>query len=143
MWGSVVARGLLCLDRAEHAIPDAARFEGAGRLEVFELEEDTTIFCQYKASSHNLCAYQPAALDKALDSTRGVSIQGFACEAGNFTEPIFVGLDCTVSDERAALMSDTVCEVMSASCTGTCWSLCTGSCLHHRQRHFRKQSSSG
>jgi len=36
-----------------------------------------------------LGTYQPAALERLLDSTRGVSIQGFDLGTGSATEPIF------------------------------------------------------
>lgn len=40
MQGSVIWRGLLGFDGLEEEVADAAGFEGAGRLEIFELEED-------------------------------------------------------------------------------------------------------
>jgi len=40
MQGSVIGGGLLSSDGLEEEVADAAGFERAGRLKVFELEED-------------------------------------------------------------------------------------------------------
>lgn len=40
MEGSVIGRGLLCFDCLKQEVADTARFERAGRLKIFEFEED-------------------------------------------------------------------------------------------------------
>ena len=45
---------------------------------------------QYNGSEECSYTYQPAAFDKTLDSTSGVSIQGFAVVGGSAIEPILL-----------------------------------------------------
>lgn len=74
------------LDGCENQISDAARLEGARRLQILEFEEDTAEVVVSRdrgfVSKSGLGwegrgTDQPAALERAADSRRGVSTQGF------------------------------------------------------------------
>ena len=75
----------------EDEITYASRLEAAAWLKAFELEEYSAagarVSVLYIAVEEGI-SYQPAAFDKARDSMRGVSIQGFCGFRGWPTEPI-------------------------------------------------------
>jgi len=84
----------LSLYGAEDEVAYAARFEGGGGLKVLKFEEDTAGgglggVLSWLRVGLGPGTYQPAALERAIDSTRGVSIQGFVLGTGSATEPIF------------------------------------------------------
>ena len=82
-----VGRGV-CEEGAADQVADAAGFEGAGRLEVFEFEEDAAwggvsmVGGEGKGYGGGKCRYHPAALERAADSINGVDTQGLARSGG-------------------------------------------------------------
>ena len=77
----------MCEEGAADQVADAAGLEGAGGLEVFELEEDAAgggNMGQHggKRSLGGNCMYQPAALERAADSINGVDTQGLGRSGG-------------------------------------------------------------
>ena len=80
-------RGGVCEEGAADQVADASGLEGAGGLEVFEVEEDAAggVSGQYggkRVVGWGICVYHPAALERAADSINGVDTQGLGRSGG-------------------------------------------------------------
>ena len=76
----------MCVVGAGVMVAVAAGLEGAGGLEVLELEEDAAggwgSACVGKGCWVGNCRYHPAALERAADSINGVDTQGLGRSGG-------------------------------------------------------------